>query len=83
MLEVLSAESRLTTVFRLREVMEARNPAKSLSAVARDSRVSYQTCHKVYHNHTTRVDLATLDRLAKALGCEPGALIGKAKRGKA
>ena len=40
------------------------------------------TVHTIYHNLTTRVDLATLDALARALGCEPGELVGQ-KRGKA
>lgn len=76
------SEASLTTVFRLREAIEVRKDPPSLSQLAKDAGLSYPTVHGVYHNDTTRVDLATLDALARALGCEPGELIGKAKRGK-
>jgi DNA-binding Xre family transcriptional regulator len=73
----------MTTGFRLRDVMEGRPAPPNLSELARASGVSYPTVRAIYHNATTRVDLATLDALAQALGCEPGQLIGKAgKRGK-
>lgn len=72
----------MTTRFRLREVMEETDPTPSLRRVAFDAGLGYTTAHAIYHNHTTRVDLATLDKLAKAVGCEVGELIGKAKRGK-
>jgi DNA-binding Xre family transcriptional regulator len=72
----------MTTLFCLREVMEGMDPAPSLRRVALDAGLGYTTAHAIYHNHTKRVDLATLDALARALGCKPGELIGKAKRGK-
>jgi DNA-binding Xre family transcriptional regulator len=48
----------------------------------KDAGLSYPTVHGIYHNDTMRVDLATLDALARALGCDPGNLVGKAKRRK-
>jgi len=71
------------TVFRLRETMEAlagnrqlvRPP--SLRSVAERAGLSYTTAWAIYHNKAARVDLATLDALATALGCEPGDLIGR------
>jgi len=72
----------MPTTFRLREVLEGMPKPPNLSELARVSGVSRMTVHSMYHNLTTRVDLATLDALARALGCEPGELVGK-KRGKA
>lgn len=71
----------MPTVFRLREVLDGMPKPPNLSELARASGVSRMTVHSMYHNLTTRVDLATLDALARALGCEPGELVGK-KRGK-
>jgi DNA-binding Xre family transcriptional regulator len=67
----------MTTVFRLREVLEGMPEPPNLSELARATGVSRTTVHAMYHNVTTRVDLATLDVLADALGCEPGELVGK------
>jgi DNA-binding Xre family transcriptional regulator len=72
----------VTTTFRLREVMEAQPTPPSVAGLAERAGVSRTTVHAIYHNSTARVDLATLDALAGALGCEPGELIGRAKRGK-
>lgn len=69
-------------MFRLREALEALENPPSLMQLAKDAGLSYPTVHGIYHNDTTRVDLATLDALARALGCEPGELIGQAKRRK-
>lgn len=69
----------MTTTFRLKEVMDAQNPVPSLRRVAMDSGLGYTTAHAIYHNHTKRVDLATLDALAKVLGCAPGDLIGQSR----
>jgi len=71
----------MPTVFRLREVLQRMPKPPNLSELARVSGVSRMTVHTIYHNLTTRVDLATLDALARALGCEPGELVGQ-KRGK-
>ena len=67
----------MPTVFRLREILEDMGGRPNLSDLARVSGVSRVTVHHLYHNLTTRVDLATLDALAQILGCEPGELIGK------
>lgn len=71
----------MTTVFLLREVLESMPKAPGLSELARLADVSRTTVHLMYHNHSSRVDLATLDALARVLGCEPGDLVGT-KRGK-
>jgi DNA-binding Xre family transcriptional regulator len=68
----------LTTVFRLREVMEARRPGLTLMELARESGVSRPTCQALYHNKTTRVDLGTLDKIAAFLGAPVGELLGPA-----
>jgi DNA-binding Xre family transcriptional regulator len=65
----------------LREVLEEVQKPPNLSELARMSGVSRMTVHSMYHNLTTRVDLATLDAIADALGCAPGELLGK-KRGR-
>lgn len=72
----------MTTTFRLREVMEGLDPVPSLRQVTLKAGLGYTTAHAIYHNHTARVDLATLDALARALDCTPGELIGRAKGGK-
>ena len=64
-------------MFRLREVMTARDPTLSIRRVALDAGLTYETVHNVYQNKTARVDLATLDALANALDCQPGELIGR------
>jgi DNA-binding Xre family transcriptional regulator len=66
----------VTTVFRLREMIGLLDPPPSLRQVALQAGLGYTTAHDIYHNKTTRVDLATLDALARALGCAPGELIG-------
>jgi DNA-binding Xre family transcriptional regulator len=67
----------MTTVLRLREVLEALPKPPNISELARVSGLSRMTVHIIYHNLTTRVGLGTLDALAGALGCEPGELVGK------
>jgi DNA-binding Xre family transcriptional regulator len=73
----------MTTYCRLRELMEARSPVPSIRQVALDAGLNYETVHRLYSNKAKGADFTTLDALAKALGCAPGELIGKAKRGKA
>jgi DNA-binding Xre family transcriptional regulator len=62
--------------------MAGLDPAPSIRRVALDAGLTYETVHNVYQNKTARVDLATLDSLATALGCEPGELIGRPAGGK-
>ena len=52
--------------------------------LARRSGVAIQTVNRLCTNRTARVDLATLDAIAAALGVEPGELIVRepAKRGR-
>lgn len=64
--------------FRLAEILEAQGMTQT--ELARRSRVSQVTVNAIANNRTTRVDLATLDSLAGALGLEPGDLIVRVAR---
>ena len=57
-------EVGVTTVFRLREVLEQREEPLSLLQLAKRAGLSYGTVHAIYRNNTTRVDLASLDAIA-------------------
>jgi transcriptional regulator with XRE-family HTH domain len=72
-------EYRMATVFRLREAMESKDPPPSLRQIAKASGVSYTTVHAIYHNSTTRVDLATLGSLAQVLQVNAGDLVGESR----
>lgn len=73
----------MATTFRLREVMDAQRAPPSVAGLAAQAGVSRTTVHAIYHNLTSRVDLATLDALATALDCEPGELIVRAGKRRA
>ena len=64
--------------FRLKELLE--EAGMSQSELARRSGVSYPTVNGMVGNGTTRVDLATLDAISKALGCEPGDLLERERK---
>lgn len=49
----------------------------SIRQVAIGAGLVYETVHRIYHNKAKGADLATLDALASAIGCEPGDLIGR------
>ena len=66
-------------VFRLREAMESRDPPATVRRLAIDAGLDIKTVRSIRDNAATRVDLATLGKLARALGCEPGDLIGRAE----
>ena len=68
----------MPTRFRLAELLEERGVSQS--ELARSSGVSFQTINAIANNRTTRVDLATLDAIAKALRCEPGDLLERTRR---
>lgn len=87
----LAPAASLSTVFRLRAVLEARadrGASMSLNQLAGAAGLAYNTVHAIYHNKTRRVDLDTLDALASVLGCLPGDLVSvapaapKPKRGR-
>lgn len=83
LLHALEGErGKVPTMFRLREVINELPEPRSLLSVAKRAGVSYTTAHAIYSNHTTRVDLATLDALARALGCEPGELLCRVAEGR-
>lgn len=63
----------LATRFRLRELVH--KLGISQSELSRRSGVAFATINRLCTNATERVDLATLDRLSEALGCEPGELV--------
>lgn len=71
----------MPTTFRLREILE--KCGMSQSELSRISGVSFATINRMCTNATAQVSLDTLDRLAHALGVEPGALIVRAKPGRA
>jgi transcriptional regulator with XRE-family HTH domain len=52
------------------------------AALAKASGVSLPTISRLCRNETAQVSLATLDRLAAALGVEPGELIAREKKGR-
>lgn len=62
--------------FKLRQVMWRKDRAMSIRRVAIDAKLVYETVHRIYHNKAKGMDLTTLDALSKALGCDPGDLIG-------
>ena len=68
----------MTAQFRLAAILEEKG--MSQSELARKSKISLVTVNAIANNRTTRVDLATLDALADALGCEPGELLEREKR---
>ncbi|MHB1329241.1 MAG: helix-turn-helix domain-containing protein [Gemmatimonadales bacterium] len=71
----------MPTRFRLRELLE--KLGLSQSEAARRSGVSFATVNAMCTNRTAQVSLATLDKIAAALGVEPGDLIVREpKKGK-
>ena len=73
------------TRFRLGELLAARKPEPLTQAeLVRLSGVSAVTVNRIVLNRTAQVSLATLGKLAMALGVEPGDLIvsGQTKRSK-
>lgn len=59
--------------FRLQQLIDERGTSQS--ELARTSGVSFATVSRICRNKTSQVSLATLDRLAKALGISAGKLI--------
>lgn len=67
--------------FRLQELLDRPDsPVRSQSELARRSGVSLVTINAIANQRTTRVDLATLDALSRALGVEPGDLLEREPR---
>ncbi len=64
---------RMTTRFRLREILEARGLTQV--ELARQSKVPLLTIGRLCRNSTAQVSLKTLDRLADSLGVAPGDLL--------
>lgn len=59
--------------FRLQQAID--NKLTSQSELSRVSGVSFATINRMCGNKTAQVSLETLDRLATALGIDPGKLI--------
>ena len=76
MFEVLE----MAVYFRLQELLDEQDPPLSQAELARKSGVSLVTVNAMAKNRTTRVDLATLDAISGALGCEPGELFVREAR---
>lgn len=70
----------MPTTFRLKEILEKLGIGQS--ELARRSGVSFATINRMCTNATSGVLLETLDRLAAALGVEPGELIVREKKGR-
>lgn len=68
--------------FRLDELLKRppEDGGMSQSELARRSKVSLVTINSIANNRTAQVKLETLDRIARALGCEPGDLIERDKK---
>jgi DNA-binding Xre family transcriptional regulator len=72
----------VTARFRLRELLEQLNVSQS--ELKRRSGVSFTTINGIANNKTQQVHLDTVEKLAAALGIEPGDLLERApaKRGR-
>lgn len=64
--------------FRLQELLDGASPPMSQSELARRSGVSQVTVNAIANNRTRQVQLETLDKIAAALGVNPGDLIVRA-----
>jgi DNA-binding Xre family transcriptional regulator len=67
--------TQMTARFRLADLLEAAGPTMNQSELARRSGVSIVTINSMANNRTKQVRLDTLERIAVALGVEPGELI--------
>lgn len=65
------------TEFRLAEAIKAAETTQL--GLAADSGVSFATINRMCRNRTRQVSLETLDRLATALGVEPGDLVARVR----
>ena len=71
----------VTVRFRLQELLD--EAGMSQSELARRSGISLVTINGIANNRTAQVSLKTLDKLAFALGVEPGELFEReGKRGR-
>ncbi len=60
--------------FALDRLMFERNKMK-VPELQEKSGVNKNTLYAIYNNTSTRVDLSVIERICKALDCEPGDLI--------
>ena len=60
--------------YKLHLVM-ARQGRLKMVDVARKAGISLQAVRRVYHGTAERIDRSTLDKLCKALDCQPGDLL--------
>ncbi len=60
--------------FALDRLMFERNKMK-VPELQEKSGVNKNTLYAIYNNTSTRVDLSVIERICKALNCEPGGLI--------
>jgi len=66
---------RVTTRFRLQELLDARKPPISQTELAKLAGVSFATVNRLCTNATAQVSLSTLDAIAAVLSVEPGELL--------
>ena len=61
---------------KVRPIKELAEPrGYNISTLARRADLSYPTVHALWHGHVVRVDLNTLEAVAKVLGMRTGDLI--------
>lgn len=68
----------MPTAFCLAQILEARQLSQAW--LVRESGVALRTVSRLCRNETAQVSLETLDRIATALGVEPGQLIARQSR---
>ena len=61
--------------WKVKEVAEERG--LNAHQLAQRAELAYTTVRGVWHNESTRVDMQTLQKLARVLQVEPGELIGR------
>ena len=66
----------------VREVAEQKGISNPLS-LSKESGIAYANCHKIWNNQQKMISLDTLDRLCKALNCEPGDILLRVDDGNA
>ena len=67
----------MVTRFRVAEEL---GDSMTQGELARLADVHFVTVNRLCTNATSRVDLATLDKLSSVLGCEPGDLLERTKK---
>ena len=59
--------------YRVRQIAEAQG--FNVRLLAERTGLTYNTVHSLWRGHTSRIDLATLERVCEALNAQPGELL--------